>query len=147
MQLTKHTDFGLRTLIYLALNPDRRVSTAEIAQAFGVPQNHLSKVVGQLAHNGVVQTFRGKRGGTTLAMPTETIRVGAIVRQLEGQQELINCARPVCPAIPACRLIEAMQQAKDACLHVLDTYTLADMVDSRRQELSVLLAMPAPQEH
>lgn len=147
MQLTKHTDFGLRALIYLALNPDRRVSTAEIAQVFGVPQNHLSKIVGQLARNGVVRTFRGKRGGTTLAVPTRAIRVGAIVRQLEGEQEMINCARPVCPAIPACRLIEVMQQARAACLDVLDSYTLADVVDNRGQELSALLAIPAPQRH
>lgn len=147
MQLTKHTDFGLRALIYLALHPDRRVATAEIAQVFDVPQSHLSKVVGQLAGSGVVQTFRGKGGGTKLAMPVEHIRIGAIVRQLEGEQELINCARPLCPAVPACRLIDAMQEAKTACLDVLDTYTLADVVNDRRQVLNSLLVVPAAQGH
>jgi len=146
MQLTKHTDFGLRTLIYLALHPGRRVSTAEVAAVFGVPQNHLSKVVGQLASGGFVRTFRGKGGGSMLEMPLDDIRVGAVVRHLEGEKEMINCARPLCPAVPACSLIDVMQQAKAACLEVLDRYSLGDVVNDRRQELDLLLT-PTPPVH
>ncbi len=64
MQLTKHTDYGLRTLVYLAMHPGRRVSTAEIAEMFDVPQNHLTKVIGHLASSGIVATRRGRGGGS-----------------------------------------------------------------------------------
>ena len=45
MRLTRFTDYSLRVLIYLACEPGRRATIAEIAQAFEVSENHLTKVV------------------------------------------------------------------------------------------------------
>ncbi|HJV60674.1 MAG TPA: Rrf2 family transcriptional regulator, partial [Albitalea sp.] len=45
MKLTGFTDYSLRVLIYLAAEPGRRATIAEIAAAFGVKENHLTKVV------------------------------------------------------------------------------------------------------
>jgi Rrf2 family nitric oxide-sensitive transcriptional repressor len=44
MQLKSYTDYSLRTLIYLALNPERLMTIAEVAHVFGLSRNHLMKV-------------------------------------------------------------------------------------------------------
>lgn len=48
MKLTAFTDYSLRVLIYLAAEPDRRATIAEISEAFDIKANHLTKVVHHL---------------------------------------------------------------------------------------------------
>src|SRR5215218_4775640 len=62
MYLTKHTDYALRVLIFLAQREE--LSTVrEIAAAHGISQNHLMKVVMRLAKLGYVESIRGNGGG------------------------------------------------------------------------------------
>ena len=56
MHLTKFTDYALRTLMYLALQPERLVTIAELARTFGVPASHLMKIVRRLAQRGLIET-------------------------------------------------------------------------------------------
>ena len=73
MRLTAYTDYTLRTLIYLALRPEKQVTIAEIAAAYGVSINHLMKVVHQLAVAGDVTTLRGQHGGLRLGRPARAV--------------------------------------------------------------------------
>lgn len=143
MHLTKHTDYGLRALIYLMLHPGRPVSTTEIAEVFDVPQSHLTKVINHLAGAGFVRTQRGKGGGSTLALSPEEIHIGAVVRELEEDLSIVSCERPQCPARRACDLRSLVHQAVGAFLEVLDEYTLNDVVAHRQRELHTLLKSSA----
>lgn len=101
MKLTAFTDYSLRVLIYLAAEPDRRATIAEISEAFDIKANHLTKVVHHLGKSGWVETVRGKGGGLTLAMKAEDIVVGKVVRDTEGIVEPAECfaAKPSCCSI------------------------------------------------
>ena len=59
MRLTVHSDYSLRVLMYLAAFPDRLVTIEQIANAYGISQNHVMKVVQTLARHGFVETLRG----------------------------------------------------------------------------------------
>ena len=139
MQLTRHADYGLRILIYLTLAPDRRVAAAEIADAFAISQNHVMKVIRHLAEHGLILTHRGKGGGVVLAMAPQHIRVGRVVRLLEGKTEVVNCTSPPCVVLPACRLRTALAGAFEAFLAELDNYTLDQLIEHREQALRELL--------
>ena len=43
MKLTAFTDYSLRVLMFLATNPERRATIAEISAAFDIKENHLTK--------------------------------------------------------------------------------------------------------
>jgi len=144
MQLTRHTDYGLRILIYLALDPARRVAASDIADAFAVSQNHIMKVIKNLANHKVIVTHRGKGGGISLAKAPANIPVGAVVRALEGKTEIVNCIAPRCPVLPACRLRTALAEAYEAFLSTLDAYTLEQLVEHQEAELRNLLPAPSP---
>ncbi|MEO8311862.1 MAG: Rrf2 family transcriptional regulator [Caldimonas sp.] len=141
MKLTAYTDYSLRVLMYLAAQPGRRATIAEICTAFGIKENHLSKVVHDLAKKRWIDTARGKGGGMSLAVPAEEIRVGDVVRHAEGDAVPAECFSPGpsnCPIVVCCQLRGALASAVDAFYEVLDAYTVADITRNRKALWSVL---------
>ncbi|HWD16666.1 MAG TPA: Rrf2 family transcriptional regulator, partial [Casimicrobiaceae bacterium] len=67
MKLQKNTMLALYSVIEFAANPDRHVSTAEIAARHGVSVHHLAKVLAELARAGIVESVRGVGGGYRFA--------------------------------------------------------------------------------
>src|SRR4051812_5636064 len=113
----------------LAAEPGRRRTSEELAQAIGVPRNHIHKIVQDLAEAGMVRTLRGARGGVLLAHPPAEIRLAAVVRRFEDGQALVECFRAdggACCLTPDCRLRGALWRAREAFLAELDRMTLAD---------------------
>ena len=135
MKLTTFSDYTLRVLMFLALNRDRLATIPEIAAAYGISENHLMKVVHQLARAGVIESVRGKGGGIRLAREPEAIRLGQIVRASEGRAPIVECLSDdagACRIAPACRLTAILVRAFDALYAALDEYTLADLVRAPR---------------
>ena len=91
MRLTTFTDYSLRVLIYLAAEPRRRATIAEIASSFGISEHHLTKVVHFLGKAGLLTNVRGKGGGLNLARAPHEIGIGDVVRQTEGEAMPAEC--------------------------------------------------------
>jgi Rrf2 family nitric oxide-sensitive transcriptional repressor len=141
MQLTRYTDYSLRVLIYLAMQQDaaERVTASDIAERFDIARNHLIKVVHRLGQLGYIETTRGKGGGIRLGRNSADIRIGAVVRDMEANLELIDCNTPPCPLNRGCRLKGILGQAANAFLEVLDRYTLADITENPQQLRQLLM--------
>jgi Rrf2 family transcriptional regulator, nitric oxide-sensitive transcriptional repressor len=139
MRLTLNTDFSLRVLIHVGLCRDKLTTIEEIAKSFDISKNHLMKVVNDLGQNGYLETVRGRSGGIRLMREPRHINIGQVVRDTE-QLGVVGCLerRGYCPIERACVLRSALQDATQAFLAVLDTYTLADFIKPR-QALSSLL--------
>lgn len=145
MQLTRYSDYCLRVLMYLALQPGRFATIGDIARSYGVSKAHLMKVVHELGLRGYVETVRGRGGGLRLARPPEQIGVGEVVRAAEGNMALVECLDPAggrCAIDEACGLRGVVQEALSAFMTVLDGYTLEDLVAGRRRPLARLLEAP-----
>ncbi|MDE4914611.1 Rrf2 family transcriptional regulator [Methylobacterium sp. 092160098-2] len=144
MRLTRYTDYALRTLIYVGLREPEQSSIAEIARAYRISENHLTKVVHQLGRLGLIRTTRGRGGGLRLGKPAADIVVGAVVRQTEDDLALVECfASGACAITAPCRLRRALGEALGAFLAVLDGYTLADLLaDEAGPEILRLLGLP-----
>jgi Rrf2 family nitric oxide-sensitive transcriptional repressor len=130
MKLTSFTDYSLRVLIYLAAEPGRRATIAEIASSFDLSEHHLTKVVHLLGKQGWISTVRGKGGGIALARPADEIGVGAVVRDTEGAAmpaECFDAENHRCALLKGCRLKNVLAEAVHGFYEVLDRYTLADI--------------------
>ncbi|HET8694549.1 MAG TPA: Rrf2 family transcriptional regulator [Aquabacterium sp.] len=141
MKLTAFTDYSLRVLMYLAAEPNRRATIAEICAAFDIKENHLTKVVHQLAKGGWIETVRGKGGGLTLARSADAISVGEVVRQTEGDvipAECFSSGESHCAIVRHCGLKGVLAEAADAFQAVLDRYTLADITQNQKVRASIL---------
>lgn len=140
MKLTRYTDYALRVLMHLAARPERLCTIGEISRTYGISQNHLMKVVHDLRKAGFVTAARGRAGGIRLARPAEEITMGSVVRHAEDGFDLVDCAS--CVVAPVCGMTGVLKEATRAFLAVLDSRTLADVVDSRRDALRAFV-LPA----
>jgi Rrf2 family transcriptional regulator, nitric oxide-sensitive transcriptional repressor len=61
MRLTTYTDYALRVLIRRAVRPRDLTTIAEIADSYGISENHLTKVVHQLGGAGYIETVRSRK--------------------------------------------------------------------------------------
>jgi len=141
MRLTSFTDYSLRVLMYVAAQPDRHTTIAEIAAAFVISESHLTKVVHHLGKKGLLTNARGRGGGVALASAPDRINLGAVVRAAEADGALVECFNTEtnhCLITPVCGLRGVLEQALAAFYSVLDHYTLADITANRTTLQAVL---------
>ena len=131
MQLTRHTDYALRLLIYLTGVEGGRTSIAEVADSQDVSRTHLMKIANELARNGFIEAVRGRSGGICLGKPAAEINIGQVVRVTERGCGLVDCTG--CRLIRRCGLPSVLNEAEQAFFAVLDRFTLADIVRSKKQ--------------
>ena len=135
MRLSLHTDYGLRTLMFLAAKEGHH-SIAAIAESYGISRNHLMKVAQRLVAEGYVESVRGRAGGLKLAAPANKLNVGTIVRTLEPMGGFVECFDPEtnhCVVTPACGLRRALSGGVEALLRHLDGFTIADLVSDTKR--------------
>jgi Rrf2 family nitric oxide-sensitive transcriptional repressor len=134
MRLTLLSDYSLRVLMYLATCDNRLSTIGEIANSYGVSENHLMKVVNRLSRCGFIETVRGRGGGMRLGMKADAINLGEVLRAMEEDFELVECFGQdnTCRITRACRLKIVLRRALNAYFAVLDEWTLADLVTNGR---------------
>lgn len=124
MQLTQHTDYGLRLLIVLARSGGGPISLPEFSAEQRLSYHHVAKVAQALVHEGFLTSRRGRSGGVELARAPEEIIVGQVVRTLERGMRLADCAS--CELRRDCTTSGILAEALGAFMAVLDGKTLAE---------------------
>jgi len=133
--LTKKGKYGLKAMVHLAgYLPGEPALVSDIAEANEIPKKFLDTILGELRNAGFVNSKKGKGGGYTLAKPANQIRVGHIVRVLDGPLAPIQCASKTsyrrcddCKSEATCAVRLVMLEARNAIADVLDHRTLAEM--------------------
>ncbi|MFO7563798.1 MAG: Rrf2 family transcriptional regulator [Enhygromyxa sp.] len=144
MRLTKHSDYALRVLVYVAATEGRQVSTEEISDAFGISAHHLVKVVAKLGKAGFLTIKRGRAGGVQLARDAKEIRLGKVIEATEPDFAFVECleaGNTSCVLTGSCGLVRPLREAQKAFIAALDQYTLADAVGSRGPRYRRLLGL------
>ncbi len=148
--LTAKGKYGLKALVYLAQQPLGELALVQdIADAANIPKKFLNAILGELRNGGLVISRKGKGGGYRLARSAELIKVGDIVRILEGLLAPIPCASLTrftpcddCD-VATCEVRHMMTHVRNAIAEVLDRTTLARMRDDEGMALPVDLRLTA----
>ena len=85
MKLSNKGRYGVRAMFDIAFhNEGRATQIKEIAERQAIPPRFLEQIFQDLKRAGLVASKRGPRGGYQLARSLGEIRLGDIVRALEG---------------------------------------------------------------
>ena len=131
MKLSKRTEYGLRAVVQLArLDPRAYVQSKDLAQQENLPNKFLEAILLALRRGDFLESKVGSGGGYRLSRPAKDIRVGDLIRRLEGRltvKEPVPTAE-MSPGEVAVRLIN--ERLTDATDDVLDAMTLEQLLDN-----------------
>ena len=140
MRISKKTQYGLRAMVYLA-NPqlkNRVYPLKKISQDEGIPFDFLGKIFSKLGKANLVSAKKGVQGGYLLSKNPQKIRVGEIVRILEGTMAPVFCIakerekRFFCPRSETCPTKNVWKKIQEILNSTLNSITLKDLVRSRK---------------
>jgi Rrf2 family protein len=137
MMLSKKSTYGLKALMNLTRNLERgQVLISELAGEENIPKKFLEAILLALKNGGILSSRIGKGGGYSLSVSPRTLTVGRIVRILEGDLAPVSCLSGETPArceecddMASCGIRLVMADVQSAMNSVLDTVTLAEMVE------------------
>ncbi|MBL0848913.1 MAG: iron-responsive transcriptional regulator RirA [Candidatus Liberibacter ctenarytainae] len=135
MHLTKRTDYGIRVLMYCAINKDSTNPVSQIAKSCGISELFLFKILHLLITANIVETVRGRSGGVRLCRPADQITVLDVVKATEDSFHIAECfdSTVTCPLMESCNLNLVLHKALNAFFDVLQKYTIEYLVRDNSQ--------------
>jgi len=130
MELSCRGRYATRAMIELATSePGKPVPLSIIAENQEISRKYLQQLMAGLRRSGLVHVVKGFKGGFMIARPAEEIRVGDILRALEGDLALVECVRHdnICDRTDGCRTRGLWAQASKLLEDYFDSVTLADL--------------------
>jgi Rrf2 family protein len=140
--LTKKGKYGLKALVHLSKMPPGQLAfVGDIAAQNNIPKKFLDAILGELRNAGFVQSRKGKEGGYRLAKLPSEIKIGHVVRVLDGPLAPISCASRSqyqrcedCDEA-TCQVRHMMLEVRHAVAELLDNRSLAAMRDAANDDL------------
>jgi len=136
VRITYKGDYALKTILDLALNYNNGVVTIhDLAKRLDIPVKFLEQVLLNLKKGGFVESRRGKIGGYLLAKHPAKIKVGDVVRFVEGYVEPIACIEngyKGCRDLYRCAFRPVWQRVDEATKSVIDSVNFEELVEKAR---------------
>ncbi len=138
MKLSTKGRYGLRAMVDLAVNSGGdHVALYSIAERQGISENYLEQVFSILRKAGLVRSVKGAQGGYILASDPSLIKVGAVLRALEGElliadEEVENSDQSM-RSVQYCIKVNVWDKINESINSVVDSMTLEDLANEHKR--------------
>jgi Rrf2 family protein len=142
--LTKKGKYGLKALADLAtLPPGETAFITDIAERNNIPKKFLDTILLELRKAGILRSKKGPGGGYSLSKTPEEIKIGRVIRTLDGPLAPIRCASRTafevcadCSDPEGCLVRLSMTEVRDAMADILDNMTLAQFITTSQKKVA-----------
>jgi Rrf2 family transcriptional regulator, iron-sulfur cluster assembly transcription factor len=145
LKINRQTDYAVRVILALAQRGEgARLSSADIQQEMLIPKAFMTRIVAQLAREGLVNTFPGRDGGLMLPRPASQINLKEVVEAFEGPILLSECMQAKgeddCPFQSNCPVRSKWGRVQAAMMREMASITFEDLV---KQSLGIPMVVPS----
>lgn len=138
MKLSTKGRYGVKAMFDLAQHyGEGPIALKNIAERQFISEHYLEQLISALRKANLVKSVRGAQGGYILAREPENITIGDIIRVLEGPiapSECVSEEEPEeCHRQEICVTRTVWKRIRDSIADVLDSITLADMIEDARK--------------
>jgi Rrf2 family protein len=137
LKLTKKADYGLMAMRHLAEHASKGACSAkDVAEAYGIPQEALAKILQRLAKAHLLTSQHGINGGYTLAREAKTISAFEVIQAIDGPLFITSCVtvRGECGQSDRCTVREPLRKVNESIEQVLKNIKISQM----KEELEVI---------
>jgi len=133
MQITYKGDYSLKAILYLATQYNKGIVTiSDLAKRLDIPAKFLEQILLDLKRGGFVDSKRGVKGGYYLVKSPKDIRVGDVIRFVDGPIEPIACANKKkaykgCKDIYHCVFRDVWIEIAKSTSNIVDNITFDDL--------------------
>jgi Rrf2 family protein len=128
--------YGLQALLYLAKQPNQvPVLISDLAEKENIPKKFLELILLDLKNHGILSSKKGKGGGYSLRRKPEAIKLGRVIRVLDGPLAPVPCVSQTaygpcdeCEDEHTCGIRIVMKEVRDSMASILDNTSLADVI-------------------
>src|SRR5467141_5193059 len=130
LKLTKKADYGLMAMKHLAEHAQNGACSAkDVAEAYGIPQEALAKILQRLVKAGLLHSQHGTNGGYTLARDPASITAFEVIRAIDGPLFITSCVtvRGECDQSDRCTVREPLRKVNESIEQVLKNIKISEM--------------------
>ena len=127
MRFSTKAEYGLRAIVALGNSYPSVLSVSDISRREHISKKYLERLIGDLRKRGIVQSFKGKKGGYSLSTTPDKIIIGEVIEALEGPIAFMQCEKPAC-ASKNCQPKKIWLQLGRQIRKTLYSTTLSDLI-------------------
>ena len=147
MSVSQKCQYALRAVFDLAKNNGKTpIKMAEIARRQMIPLRFLEIILNELKRGGFIKAIRGRDGGCILARPPGDLKVGEIVRFIEGSLAPVGCvgegSKESCSLYGSCVFVPLWERVQKSLSDVYDGTTFQDLIDQEAKMLNQYESCP-----
>src|SRR5580698_5851170 len=93
MLLSKSCQYGVRALLYIAMESEKSKKTelVKIAEALNIPKPYLAKIMQQLVKRGLARSTKGPNGGFFMTSKEKSKNLLNIIEAIDGLAYFTQC--------------------------------------------------------
>jgi len=136
LRLSTKGRYGVRGMLDLALHYGQGpISIKSIAERQEISLHYIEQLFVKLRRAGLITSVRGPNGGYLLNKPPSDIRIGDIIRVVEGSIAPVYCVDMdgECKRADICVARLLWMKVRDKIAEVLDSTTLEDLCKEDRE--------------
>lgn len=134
--MSNKTKYGLHALMHLGQKYNQgSVLIADLAKEERIPKKFLELILLDLKNQGILESKKGKGGGYQLARHPAEIKLGQVMRILDGPLAPVSCVSQSaynrckeCKDEHHCGIRLVMKDVREAISNILDKTSLEDML-------------------
>ena len=133
MKLKRKGEYGILGVTYIAQQEKDIVYTREVAESWELPESFLAKIFQRLSKNGILNSYKGVRGGFSLAKSPEEITLKEILDIVQGPTTIGWCEvdNEKCNRFKNCSLSKVLDKVRDNMKNILENTTIADITKEK----------------
>ena len=144
LKINRQTDYAVRVLLALSKQGQGvRLSSTDIRQKMLIPKAFMTRIVAQLSHAGLLNTFPGRDGGLMLPRSAAEITLRDVVEAFEGPILLSACLQvngeDDCPFQTNCPVRPKWGRVQVAMLREMASITFEDLA---KESLGIPMLVP-----
>jgi len=137
MILSKSCIYGIRSVLFLAINNDRKfISIREISKELGISFHYLTKILQTLNRANILESTKGPKGGVSFKIPPEKLTVYNILSTIDGEEVFEECVLglPGCSNQNPCSLHDMWFVTKQHLEKGLTDQTIEEMAQKIKEK-------------